>query len=104
VELLVSIFDDIWLHDTLEMCIPALDNLVEVLAEAGLTVNFSKSVVLATRKLSRSERQLLRNRDLRVEYDGITILGTPVGTAAFIKAHLDAEAAKTTTAILALIE
>jgi hypothetical protein len=89
VKLIMSFFDDITIvENDFDLALEAVLKLQEAFSEIGCEVEFSKSVVFATRPLSVTQRTQCEGMGLNVAMDGLLLLGSPVGTPEFIQLHL----------------
>jgi hypothetical protein len=87
-QVLASFFDDINLFDVPEVALACARALEPEFLAAGLRINWAKSVALATAPLSPAELAQFAALGLDVVADGIVTLGGPVGTEAFVRAHV----------------
>ena len=88
---LSSFFDDMRIIDEPDLAFLAFDDLKAKLGDEGLGISFVQSKVYSVFPLDDKQQEKFQKRGLQMGYDGVVILGTPVGSGEFIKARLTKE-------------
>jgi hypothetical protein len=93
-DLLLSFFDDIVVADDFDTAIQAVKDLRRAFQDIGLEVSLQKSVLFSNSQLSSSQRRVCKDLGLQVVYDGLVVVGSPVGTTEFIESFVEKEVAQ----------
>jgi hypothetical protein len=84
--------DDVWIQDSPESVLTTFELLVKAFAKEGLQVNKSKCILFTNCDLDDEQAEKCQKLGITTTREGVTILGTPVGTDEFILKELEVEA------------
>jgi hypothetical protein len=97
-EFLGSFFDDIFIFDDFDTAVQSFKELRPLFEAAGMEISLNKTVLYSNRHLTEAQLEtlLIEEIGLSLTYEGIMIVGTPVGTDAFVAQVLESKVVEAT--------